>query len=80
MLCRLVYRKGVDLLTSVIPKVCAAHPTVRFLIAGDGPKKVDLEQMRDEQLLHDRMEMTGSVASEDARNVSDDRAGMAMMG
>lgn len=66
---RLVYRKGVDLLVAVVPRICSKFPNVRFLIAGDGPKKVDLEQMRDEHLLHDRVEMIGSVPSEEARNV-----------
>jgi phosphatidylinositol glycan class A protein len=60
----------VDLLVAVIPRICAAHPRVRFLVAGDGPKKVDLEQMRDEYLLHDRVELIGAVPSEEARNVS----------
>ena len=29
---RLVYRKGIDLLIAALPKVCALHPDVRFLI------------------------------------------------
>lgn len=29
---RLVYRKGIDLLVALIPRVCALHPKVRFLI------------------------------------------------
>lgn len=69
VLSRLVYRKGIDLLVAVIPKICTMLPGVRFLIAGDGPKKVDLEQMRDEHLLHDRVEMFGPVPSEDVRDV-----------
>ncbi len=69
ILCRLVYRKGVDLLKAVVPRICAKHPRVRFLIAGDGPKKVDLEQMRDEHLLHERVEIMGSVPAAKVRNV-----------
>ena len=42
---RLVYRKGVDLLVAVIPRVCAANPRVDFLIGGDGPKRAALEAM-----------------------------------
>lgn len=69
ILSRLVYRKGIDLLVAIIPRICEMFPNVKFLIAGDGPKKVDLEQMRDELLLHDRVELMGPVPSEEARNV-----------
>lgn len=37
---RLVYRKGIDLLIAALPKVCALHPDVRFLI-GKWPSVVD---------------------------------------
>ncbi len=47
VLCRLVYRKGADLLVHLIPEICVRFPQVDFLIAGDGAKKVDLEQMRE---------------------------------
>lgn len=43
--CSLYWRKGIDLLSELIPIVCAAHPTVRFLIGGDGPKKGVLDRM-----------------------------------
>jgi phosphatidylinositol glycan class A protein len=66
---RLVYRKGIDLLVAVIPKLCAAHPELNFVIAGDGPKRIDLEQMREKHLLIDRVELVGSVASHEVRDV-----------
>lgn len=66
---RLVYRKGIDLLVWVIPKLCAAYPELNFVIAGDGPKRVDLEQMREKHLLMDRVELVGSVASHEVRDV-----------
>uniref|UniRef100_A0A0K0F5H1 GlcNAc-PI synthesis protein n=1 Tax=Strongyloides venezuelensis TaxID=75913 RepID=A0A0K0F5H1_STRVS len=59
--CRLVYRKGADLLKYVIPKVCSLHSNVKFLIAGDGPKRVDLEEMREKYNLFDRVAMIGMV-------------------
>ncbi|ORX90454.1 UDP-Glycosyltransferase/glycogen phosphorylase [Basidiobolus meristosporus CBS 931.73] len=65
---RLVYRKGMDLLVAVIPRICAAHPKVRFLIAGDGPKRIDLEQMREKHLLHDRVELCGPIKHSEVRN------------
>ncbi|CAJ0834860.1 18009_t:CDS:2, partial [Entrophospora sp. SA101] len=54
---RLVYRKGMDLLVAVIPRIC-----------GDGPKRVDLEQMREKYLLHDRVELLGAVKHHEVRN------------
>ncbi len=66
---RLVYRKGIDLLVPLIPRICRANDRVRFLIAGDGPKKIDIEQMREEHLLYDRVEIISGVPSEDVRNV-----------
>ncbi|GAA5905769.1 hypothetical protein JCM5296_005732 [Sporobolomyces johnsonii] len=66
---RLVYRKGIDLLIAALPKVCALHPDVRFLIGGDGPKIVELDQMRDkyQTLLRDRVELLGPVRHENVR-------------
>ncbi|KAL2538352.1 UDP-Glycosyltransferase superfamily protein [Forsythia ovata] len=58
---RLVYRKGADLLVEVIPKVCRLHPNVRFIIGGDGPKRVRLEEMREKHSLQDRVGMLGAV-------------------
>ncbi|KAK4046192.1 Phosphatidylinositol N-acetylglucosaminyltransferase GPI3 subunit [Microbotryomycetes sp. JL201] len=63
---RLVYRKGIDLLIAALPKICALHPNVRILIGGDGPKIVELDQMRDkhQSLLRDRVELLGPVRHE----------------
>ena len=58
---RLVYRKGIDLLVAVIPPVCEKFPHVHFLIVGDGPKRVELEQMRESHVLQDRVTMMGAV-------------------
>lgn len=69
VLCRLVYRKGIDLLIEVIPGICQEHPNVNFLIAGDGPKKVELEQMREMHRLHERVKMIGAVPAESVRSV-----------
>lgn len=66
---RLVYRKGIDLLFGVIPAICKRFPNVHFIIGGDGPKKVGLEEMREKHQLHDRVELLGSVSHADVRNV-----------
>ncbi|GFP82102.1 phosphatidylinositol n-acetylglucosaminyltransferase subunit a [Phtheirospermum japonicum] len=58
---RLVYRKGADLLVEVIPEVCRLHRNVRFVIGGDGPKRVRLEEMREKHSLQDRVDMLGAV-------------------
>uniref|UniRef100_A0A1I7X3U9 PIGA domain-containing protein n=1 Tax=Heterorhabditis bacteriophora TaxID=37862 RepID=A0A1I7X3U9_HETBA len=66
---RLVYRKGADLLCAIIPKVCALHPNVRFIIGGDGPKRVDIEEMREKYNLHDRVMMLGMLPHNMVREV-----------
>ena len=69
MLSRLVYRKGIDLAVRVIPAVCAARPDVRFIIGGDGPKRLLLEEMRDTHGLHGRVELLGAVPHDRVRDV-----------
>lgn len=66
---RLVYRKGADLLVEVIPEVCRLHPKVRFIIGGDGPKRVRLEEMREKHSLQDRVDMLGAVPHAQVRSV-----------
>jgi phosphatidylinositol N-acetylglucosaminyltransferase subunit A len=66
---RLFYNKGTDLLIAAIPRILAEHPNVRFLIAGSGPKAIDLEQMLERRVLQDRVEMLGPVRHEEVRDV-----------
>nr|CAB3453384.1 unnamed protein product [Digitaria exilis] len=66
---RLVYRKGADLLVEVIPEVCRLFPKVRFIVGGDGPKRVQLEEMREKFSLQDRVEMLGAVPHAQVRSV-----------
>ncbi|KZS97162.1 transferase [Sistotremastrum niveocremeum HHB9708] len=66
---RLAYRKGVDLLVATAPRICQKFPQVRFLIGGDGPKVVELHQMREKYLLQDRIELLGSVRHGDVPSV-----------
>jgi phosphatidylinositol glycan class A protein len=66
---RLFYNKGTDLLIASIPRILATHPNVRFIIAGSGPKAIDLEQMLDRHILHDRVSLLGPVRHEEVRNV-----------
>jgi phosphatidylinositol glycan class A protein len=66
---RLFYNKGTDLLVAAIPRILASHPNVRFIIAGSGPKAIDLEQMLEKNVLQDRVEMLGPVRHEEVRDV-----------
>ncbi len=66
---RLFYNKGTDLLIAAIPPILAAHPNVRFIIAGSGPKVIDLEQMIERNVLQERVEMLGPVRHEEVRDV-----------
>lgn len=65
VLSRLVYRKGIDLLLAAIPPLCARHPYLSFVIGGEGPKLVDLEQMRERYMLQDRVALVGAVRQRD---------------
>lgn len=66
---RLVYRKGVDLLVGIIPRICALFPNVDFIIGGDGTKRIALEEMVERERLQDRIEFLGSVPHSNVRNV-----------
>ncbi|KAG6610441.1 phosphatidylinositol glycan, class A [Phytophthora cinnamomi] len=66
---RLVYRKGIDLVARAIPIVCAHEPRVRFLIGGDGAKRLLLEEMREKYRLHDRVTLYGAVPHSQVRDV-----------
>ncbi|KAI9016766.1 hypothetical protein DFJ74DRAFT_242389 [Hyaloraphidium curvatum] len=66
---RFTYLKGADLLVQVIPAVCALRDDVDFVLAGDGPKRIDLEQMREKHVLQDRVRMLGSVRHAQVREV-----------
>lgn len=66
---RLVYRKGIDLLVASAPAICDLFPRVRFVVGGDGPKMVDLLQMREKYELQDRIELVGSVRPADVRDL-----------
>ena len=61
VLSRLVYRKGLDLLLDVIPAVCARLPYVDWVIGGDGPKRIRLEEMREARQLQDRVALLGPL-------------------
>ncbi|KAF2763593.1 UDP-Glycosyltransferase/glycogen phosphorylase [Teratosphaeria nubilosa] len=74
---RLFYNKGTDLLISALPLLLRTHANLRFIIAGSGPKAIDLEQTLD-SLPHNlvytpsgtpRVVLLGSIRHEEVRNV-----------
>lgn len=61
---RLFPNKGADLIIRIIPKICQQHPEVDFILAGDGPKFVELQQTVESFRLQDRVTLLGAVAHE----------------
>jgi len=45
----------------VIPLVCEQFPNVRFIVGGDGPKRLLLDEMRERHALHERVELLGKI-------------------
>lgn len=66
---RLVYRKGIDLLVGIIPIICTRHPEVDFLIAGGGPKQIELEEMIEKHVLYQRVKLLGPVEHDQVRDI-----------
>lgn len=65
---RLVYRKGIDLLAGILPKL--KHlPNVHFIIGGDGPKRALLEEIRERNNIQDRVVMLGALEHAKVRDV-----------
>jgi len=66
---RLVYRKGTDILAALIPEICAKFDNVDFLIGGDGPKRLLLEEIREKHGLQERVRMLGALPHTEVRDV-----------
>ena len=66
---RLVYRKGIDLLAGVIPFVCAKYPSIKFLIGGEGPKRIILEEVIERNRLQNHVTLLGPIKHDKVRDV-----------
>ncbi|KAL6925526.1 hypothetical protein ACO0SA_000124 [Hanseniaspora valbyensis] len=66
---RLFENKGIKLLIQVIPELCEKNKNLNFIIAGDGPMFIDLQQMIELNKLEDRIELMGSIPHEKVRDV-----------
>jgi phosphatidylinositol N-acetylglucosaminyltransferase subunit A len=69
VICRLTFRKGVDLLVDVIPVILRKYNNVHFIIGGDGPKKIVLLEMIEKHNIADRVELLGALHHSEVRNV-----------
>lgn len=52
-----------------IPILCADNPMINFIIGGDGPMTIALEEMIERNRLQDRVQMLGPVKHSNVRNV-----------
>ena len=66
---RLVYRKGADLLADVVPIISEKYPHVDWVIGGDGPRMLQLEQMVERCRLFDRVTLLGQVDHPDVPDI-----------
>ncbi|EZG57253.1 putative phosphatidylinositol N-acetylglucosaminyltransferase [Gregarina niphandrodes] len=68
MIGRLTFRKGTDLLAQAIPIIASRFQNnVRFIIGGDGPKQLLLEEMRERFGLYDRVVLLGGLSQKQVR-------------
>ena len=68
---RLVYRKGIDLVAAILPRICDKDfdgVTVDFVIGGDGPKRIVLEETIEKYGLQSRVQMLGEMCHSDVRD------------
>lgn len=58
---RLVRKKGIAYLVRALPTLLVQHPTLRCIVAGDGPEQVPLQQLADELNVSDHIHFVGNV-------------------
>ena len=66
---RLFPNKGCDLLLRILPTICRNHDDVDFIMAGDGPRFIDFQQMIEAHRLQNRVSLLGAVAHERIRDI-----------
>lgn len=69
VLSRLAYRKGVDLVARILPIACAKWENLNFVIGGDGPKRLLLEETIEKYDLQQRVTMLGSIPHHEVAKV-----------
>ncbi len=63
--CRLVKRKGVDIVIRAIPEILNKVPESHYLIVGSGPYEIELKKLTQSLGLESHITFTGYVAHED---------------
>ena len=63
--CRLVERKGIDLVLRAMPEVLRAFPEARYAVVGGGPEREALEALAGELGVADRVVFMGRVSDRD---------------
>jgi phosphatidylinositol alpha-1,6-mannosyltransferase len=61
---RLQWHKGIDTVIKALPAVRAANPAARYVVAGEGPRRPQLEQLVRELGLDDAVRFLGFVADD----------------
>ena len=62
---RLEWHKGIDTVMRALPAIRAAHPNTRYVIAGAGERRADLERIARELGLGDAVRFLGGVPDDD---------------
>jgi len=62
---RLEWHKGIDTMIRALPAVRAVHPGARYLVAGAGDRRADLERIVAETRVGDAVRFLGAVSDED---------------
>lgn len=65
VLCRLVRRKGVDVVICAMPDILTDNPDALLIVAGDGPERSALEKLAGRQGVADSVLFIGPVPYED---------------
>jgi glycogen(starch) synthase len=61
---RLVYEKGVQDIVAALPRLCAAHPGLRLVVAGDGPHRAELQGQVDRLGLRSAVSFAGFLGGD----------------
>lgn len=66
---RITWRKGIDLLIGLIPRICKKYPNVYWIIGGNGDMDPELKFVIEKYKLQDRVELLGYVQHKYVGNV-----------
>lgn len=58
-----------DLLAGIIPIIISKYDNTKFIIGGDGPKRIVLEELIENHQLQDRVEIIGALKHEEVRDL-----------